>query len=70
MYDCDEVAELQQFRRKLIGFLHLPLTIPEPRFREELRKCSGGALASYMRRFRHAYVAYACDRTIPIRTQR
>jgi hypothetical protein len=61
---CDEVAELKQFRRKLIGFLRLPLNISEARLREELRHCSGGVFASYMRRFGHAYVAYTCNNTV------
>jgi hypothetical protein len=67
---CDEVAELKQFRRKLIGFLRLPLSISEAQLREELRNCSGGAFASYMRRFGHAYVAYTCNNTVRLPIQR
>ena len=69
MDHCDEVAELKQFRRKLIGFLRLPLSISEAQLREELRNCSGGVFASYMRRFGHAYVAYTCNNTVRLPVQ-
>jgi hypothetical protein len=67
---CVEVAELKQFRRKLIGFLRLPVNISEPMLREELRKCSGGVFAGYMRRFGHAYVSYTCHNTIRLPIER
>lgn len=70
MEHCDEVADLKQFRRKLIGFLRLPLNISEAQLRAELRNCSGGVFASYMRRFGHAYVAYTCNNTIRLPIER
>jgi hypothetical protein len=67
---CDEVAELKQFRRKLIGFLRLPLNISEARLREELGNCSVAVFASYMRRFNHAYAAYSCNNTVRLPIER
>ena len=47
----DEIAELQQFRLKLIGFLRLPLNINETKLREVLHSTNAAALDKYLSRF-------------------
>jgi hypothetical protein len=50
-YLDDEIAELQQFRLKLIGLLRLPVNISEPLLREALRSTNADAFAQYLGRF-------------------
>ena len=54
MAEKDYIADLREFRLKLIGFLRLPINISEPRLREELRTCSAKVLINYLRRVQRA----------------
>ena len=50
-YFEDDLAELKQFRLKLIGFLRLPLNINESKLRDALSDTNHNVLQNYLRRY-------------------
>jgi hypothetical protein len=46
----DDIANVKEFRSRLIEFLRLPLDIRESQLREALQECSPAVLANYTRR--------------------